>query len=532
METDVIIIGAGPTGLALACQFVRYGVDFVILDTSEGITPFSRAIGVQARTLELYEQIGLAEKAVRLGTIVQRVCLIEHAETVAEVPISEIGAGLSPYPGPLMLEQSKHEQLLAEHLAEHGIEVMWRTTLDSFTQDGEGVTAEITTASGEKQTIEAKYLVGCDGAKSLVRHELGLTFEGSTFERLFYVADVEIDWKFSHEALNICLAKRTFTAFFPLPGANRFRIVGTFPEGTEKEAEEFTYEEINAQVRADTEMELKITALHWHAVYKVHSRRVGKFSDGRCFVAGDAAHIHTPAGAQGMNTGIQDGYNLAWKLAFVLNGKVDPSLLATYDQERSENAQHLLETTDRLFDLGAGDHWFTSFFRLHVFPRIAGLALHFDGMRHFLFSLISQIGIHYWNSPLSDHRGKTGFAVQTGDRMPYFLLDGASIYDLLHQPSFHLLAFSNDPADFEGLSADISGAYSGLMDCNVLPLEPHVAELFGTEKPFFLLLAAGQLHCSHPRRNLVGRRRPLHAPVHPRDGSAKCYFCLKKPFNF
>src|SRR6478672_1908526 len=208
MKTDVIIIGAGPTGLALACQLIRYGVDFVILDEKETTTPHSKAIGVQARTLEIYEQIGLADKLIEQGARAEKARMIVGGEVRGEIEFIEMGKGMSPYPYVLIVEQGKHETLLYDYIKSHGRDVLWNTRLENFSQTDAGVTANIKKAeSGGSETIEAKFLVGCDGAKSPVRHALGLKFEGITFERMFYVADVEINWKFKHDALMVFLMK-------------------------------------------------------------------------------------------------------------------------------------------------------------------------------------------------------------------------------------------------------------------------------------------------------------------------------------
>lgn len=246
--TDVLIVGAGPTGLSLACQLIRYGVDFLILDKKEGVTPYSKAIGVQARTLEIYEQIELAHRAVEEGTIAGRGRLLVDGEVRGEIDFSQIGKGLSAYPFVLMLEQSKNEKLLYEFLQSHGTEVHWNTELQDFEQTDSEVTAQVKLLSGDSQTIKAKYLVGCDGPRSLVRHSLGLEFSGSTFERMFYVADAQVDWHFTHDALHICLAKESFAVFFPLKGEKRYRIVGVFPEEFAKDEGDVLYEEIEARV--------------------------------------------------------------------------------------------------------------------------------------------------------------------------------------------------------------------------------------------------------------------------------------------
>ncbi|MGB7290797.1 MAG: FAD-dependent monooxygenase [Thermodesulfobacteriota bacterium] len=484
--TEVIIIGAGPTGLSLACQLIRYGVEFVIFDQKKTITPYSKAIGVQARTLEIYEQIDLANKLIEQGWITEKARFVVGREVRGEVELSKIGEGMSPYPFLLIVEQGKHEKVLYDFIKANGKDVSWETELVGFSQDETGVRAKVKTATGETEPIEAKFIVGCDGAKSPVRNMLGLTFEGSTFERIFYVADAVIDWKFTHEALSVCLAKKALTAFFPMVGKNHYRIVGTFPEGHEKDEGEILYEEIEQQFKEDTELELDIVNVNWFSAYKVHTRHVNRFSLGRCFLAGDAAHIHTPAGAQGMNTGIQDGYNLAWKIWLVLQERASEKILETYNEERLRNAKNLLKTTDLLFNLGASPNIFLSYFRTHIFPHIAGFALNFDSVKRFIFPRISQVGINYRMSSLSENNAN--FSVRAGDRMPYFTVEGKNVYDRLRQPKFHLIVFSNAQGDFPPLKTELESQYAESIDFNVIPLGPQVAELFGTNTSFNVLL--------------------------------------------
>jgi 2-polyprenyl-6-methoxyphenol hydroxylase-like FAD-dependent oxidoreductase len=488
INTDVLIVGAGPTGLSLACQFVRHGVDFVVVEKNEGVTPYSKAIGVQARTLEVYEQLGLAEKAVGQGAVAAKARLLTGGEVRGEMDLSNIGEGLSPYPFVLMLEQSKNERLLYEYLQSRGKDVLWNTELESFSQSGSGVAARVRTAGGASRTVEAKYLVGCDGAKSPVRHALGLSFEGSTFERMFYVADAQVDFDLSHDALQVCLSRDSFVVFFPLKGEKRYRIVGVFPEEFAKEEGDVLYEEIERRTREEAKLELDIHDVEWFSTYKVHTRHVARFSEGRCFLAGDSAHIHSPAGAQGMNTGIQDAYNLAWKMALVLRGEADGRLLETYNEERLENAKHLLETTDRMFQLAAGSEWVLAFLRMNVLPPVAQYILRFDSVKKFVFPLISQIGINYRHSSLSGHAGDGHFKVKAGDRMPYFLTGGESIYDKLRRPKFHLLIFSNAGSDLRPSETGLDGRFAELVDFNAVPLDAHVADLFGRDEPFSVLL--------------------------------------------
>ncbi|MDQ3180734.1 MAG: FAD-dependent monooxygenase, partial [Acidobacteriota bacterium] len=432
---------------------------------------------------EIYEQVGLADKLIEQGAIAAKARLVVSGKVRGEVEFGEIGKGLSPYPFILMVEQGKHETILYDFIKANGKNVLWNAELESFTHDESGVKATVKNADGATETIEAKFLVGCDGAKSIVRHSLGLTFEGSTFERMFYVADVQIDWEFSHDAGHAFLMKDTLLAFFPMTGENQWRIVGTFPEEFAKDEGDVLYEEIEERIKHDTELDLDIKEVNWFSTYKVHTRRVNKFSVGRCFLAGDSAHIHTPDGAQGMNTGIQDGYNLAWKIALVLNGKADAKILETYNDERLENAKNLLETTDRFFNLAANPNELFAFLRLYVFPYVAGVAFSIDAVKKFVFPRVSQIGINYRHSSLSKNNGN--FSVKAGDRMPYFMVEGTSIYDELRESKFHLLTFfdgSGNPPDFPETK------FSEYVDFHHLPLYPHIAEIFNAAESFMILL--------------------------------------------
>jgi 2-polyprenyl-6-methoxyphenol hydroxylase-like FAD-dependent oxidoreductase len=487
-ETDVLIIGAGPTGLHLACQLLRYGIDFVVIEKNAEVTPYSKALGVHARTLEILDQIGLAKEAVERGTIATRARLLIDGELRGELKFSDIGRDLSPFPFVLMLEQSKTEHLLYEYLQRHESDVLWSTEFQNFSQDADGVVAQLKTSESETQTISAKYLVGCDGPKSAVRQQLGLTFGGSTFERIFYVADAHVHWQLSHDTLHVCFSPNSFVVFFPLRGEERYRIVGVFPEEFNKDEGDILYEEIETRIKSETKLDLDVSDVEWFSTYKVHTRHANRFSAGRGFLAGDSAHVHTPAGAQGMNTGIQDGYNLAWKVALAIRGKADAKLLETYNEERLENAKHLLKTTDRFFGFAAGTDWLMNFFRLHVLPPMARHLFSLDAVRKFAFPLISQIGINYRQSSLSDHAGDEDYEVKAGDRLPYFLVDGKSIYTKLQQPKFHLLLFSRAPRHFQTLKQEIERQYSDLVDVNDFFLSPLVEEIFQTNSDFSVFL--------------------------------------------
>lgn len=491
ISTEVIIIGAGPTGLALACQLLRYDIDFIILDKNPAITPYSKAIGVHARTLEIYDQIGLAEPAIEQGSIAGKVRFITAGKVRGELDFSHIGKDLSPYPYVLMLEQSKNERLMYDFLQAYQQRVYWNHELQHISQDNDGVTATLWSAQGE-QTIHAKYLVGCDGPHSTTRHLLGLDFAGSTFERTFYVADVLIDWQLNHHALHIGLAKQSFVLFFPLKGEKRYRIVGVFPKNFSHDNPDTLYQAISKHIDQQVQLPMHVHDVAWFSTYKVHTRHASHFSKGRVFLAGDAAHIHSPAGAQGMNTGIQDVYNLAWKMAWVLRGYALSSLLDSYDQERLANAKRLLKTTDRLFRLAAGDAFWTAIIRMKLLPYAPQFLLKMGVVRRFIFPLLSQIGIHYRSSKLSQHQADDQFKVKAGDRMPYFLYDEQSIYQRLKQPKFHWLIFHHDISVWGDSTDLLPDDERALLDVHLLRRTTEIDQRFGSRQNFALLLRPDQ----------------------------------------
>ncbi len=488
IKTQVIIVGAGPTGLSLACQLVRYGIDFVIIEKKSGVTQHSKALGVQARTLEIYDQLGVAKQALERGQIAGKIRIFTKGEVRGGIDLSAMGQSLSPYPYLFILEQSENEQLLFEYLQIHQKQVLWQTELQSFTQDETGVTVQVKTVNDALQTISALYLVGCDGAKSPVRHQLGLSFEGSTFERMFYVVDAKLEWALSHDAGYGFLSRNSFGIFLPMQGENLYRIIGTFPEGFDKEETEILYDEIEQRIKDNSKLDFNITNVNWFSVYKVHTRAVNQFSLGRCFVAGDAAHIHSPAGGQGMNTGIQDAYNLAWKMAFVIKGYASEELLNTYNEERLPNAQKLLASTDRGFNVLVGSNWFFGLMRTVILPIVAKYAMGRDFVGKKMFSFMSQIHINYRHLTLAWHGGDKDFRIKAGDRMPYFLIDGDSVYNKLHAPKFHLLNFTNNEKEEQNLPKKIENEYGNLVNYYHIPLCQIVTEIFGTHRSFTVLI--------------------------------------------
>jgi len=452
IKTDVLIIGAGPTGLALACQLLKYKIDFQILDIKDGITTLSKAMVVHARSMEVFDEMGLAETFESEGQPMKNINIMSSGEIAERLQLNKFGMGLTKFPYLLTLEQSKTEKILYQHLVENNIVVNWNTQLLNYENNKDGVSALLKDTKGNTQSIQSRYIIGCDGAKSQIRHQMNISFEGSTIERTFYVADVAI----KSDVINkkegfINVIKNGFVLIFGMPETDRFRIIGVLSD-EEAAVENISFEDIKNTIKEQVTTPLTFKREFWFATYKVHSRMASTFIQNKAILAGDACHIHTPAGGQGMNTGIQDAYNLAWKLAYVLNGKANESILNSYNIERVANAKNLLQTTDTQFDFMVGENMFVNFIKMHIFPHVAKLVTNtkFASKRAFLF--LSQLAIKYPQSPLTI-TSKMG-DIEAGDRFPYFeLTNGENIYDKLNSQSFKLLYFGakGDSMDLDNL---------------------------------------------------------------------------------
>lgn len=413
-DTDVLIVGAGPTGLVLALWLTRLGVRVRIVDKTAEAGTTSRALGVQARTLEFYSQIGLADAVVEDGRQILAANLWVTGEKVARAIFGEMGAGLSPFSFVLIYPQDEHELLLIERLAERGVEVERSAELLDFEDGTDGVRAHLKRADGTLEACEAAYLAGCDGARSNVRESLKIGFPGGTYAHLFYVADVDAAGAAMNGELHVALDTTDFLAVFPLKGEGRARLIGTVREDSQVQHDNLSWNDVSQRVVEW--MRIDVRHVNWFSTYRVHHRVADHFRKGRAFLLGDAAHIHSPVGAQGMNTGIGDAVNLAWKLAAVLGGRADASLLDTYEPERIAFARRLVATTDEAFTGVTSDGMLARLVRLQIVPLLFPLITRLSSLRRFMFRTISQIAVNYRGSSLSE--GRAG-SVHGGDRLPW-----------------------------------------------------------------------------------------------------------------
>ena len=413
-RSEVLITGAGPTGLVLALWLTRQGVGVRIIDRAAAPGTTSRALAVQARTLELYRQLDLSDAVIRNGHKVPAVNLWALGERAARLAFATVGGQLTPYPFLQIYPQDEHERMLLARLEQLGVSVERRTELISFTDDGDCVRARLRTAENKEETAEASYLAGCDGARSIVRDTLGTGFPGGTYRQVFYVADIEGAGPPMNGELHVDLDEADFLAVFPLAGAGRARLIGTVRDERAEHPESLRFEDISA--RAIQHLGLVVGKVNWFSTYHVHHRVAGHFRRGRVFLLGDAAHIHSPVGGQGMNTGIGDAINLAWKLAGVLRGDADEQLLATYESERIGFARRLVATTDRVFSFVTAQGKLAQVVRTRLAPSLLAGALTLEPVREYLFRTVSQVMVNYRGSALS---AGTAGAVHGGDRLPW-----------------------------------------------------------------------------------------------------------------
>jgi len=390
-----------------------------MIDKSDELGTTSRALAVQARTLELYRQLDLADAVVEHGHKVPAVNLWVTGERATRLPFETIGSDLTPYAFLQIFPQDQHERLLIERLEALGVSVERRTELVGFTDEGDHVTARLRGPEGREDTCEASYIAGCDGVRSLVRETIGTGFPGGTYRQVFYAADVEAAGPALDGELHVDLDEADFLAVFPLAGDGRARLIGTVRDERADRADTLKFEDVSD--RAIDHLKVQVDRVNWFSTYHVHHRVTENFRKGRAFLLGDAAHIHSPAGGQGMNTGIGDAINLAWKLAAVVAGRAPHKLLDSYEAERIGFARRLVVTTDRVFSFATAEGRVADILRTRVAPILIPKVMQFEMAREYLFRTVSQITLNYRGSPLS--RGAAGH-VRGGDRLPWVSVEG------------------------------------------------------------------------------------------------------------
>lgn len=482
-HTKVLIAGAGPSGLMMAAQLLRYGLQPLIIDDKQGPTTQSKALAVQARTLEIYRQMGIVDKVLPNGKPAKGVAFNNDGRQAAKLPITNIGEGQTPYPYVFLFQQYKNEKVLLDYLTLSCCPVYWNTTLVSMNQKTDGADVILKNDSGEYQLI-CDWVIGADGAHSTVRKQLQIPFEGDTYANYFYLADVKTGQNMlQDDFIQIFLAQNGLAAFFPMVEEGRCRIIGNLPARL-GQREDVTLAEILPDLAEITRKNINISEEYWFTTYKLHHRMAAKFSSQRCFLIGDAAHIHSPVGGQGMNTGLQDAYNLAWKLAGVVNGQIKNSILNSYAAERMPVAKQLLKTTDRAFKIGISTNWFVGLFKKWVMPRLLKKIWGNEQVRSAFFKIVSQTGISYRESTINLHLSK-GTKIKAGDRLPYLKIHdektGAEtdLHEWCNKPGFTLLILGKfDEMFLFRIAKWITQGYPGMLNFFYLPPSGKNIEVF------------------------------------------------------
>ncbi|HEX2935582.1 MAG TPA: FAD-dependent monooxygenase [Bacteroidales bacterium] len=451
--TEVLIVGAGPTGLMMACQLAIHRIPFRIIDKNSAPSQHSGALIVQARTLEILEQMGISSEAIKEGIVADEIDILFSGKRIAGTSIKAIGKNLSQFPFLLMLEQSKTEKLLLNFLKERGRYVERNVRFMRFTNDTNRITSEVMMTDGNMQTIVSNYLIGADGSKSAIREFLQIPFEGKTYPKPIYILDCKAASQIRSGAITFAFSGKSVAGFFPLPN-QRWRGDGSFPDSIKK-SENISLETVSEGFRHWNNLHFDVSECDWFSVSHSQQKYARTIRVGNCFLAGDSAHVNSPVGAQGMNTGLQDSHNLAWKLAFVLKGIAKPELLDSYSGERLGISKGFARYADVFFKLVARTNIAARLFRTialklffkSIFPKLENN----EKWRLQFFKAISQIDIRYkptFGSTPDLERLFPLTAPKSGYRLPHveFRLENklTSTFQLLSTTGFTLFVMADE----------------------------------------------------------------------------------------
>jgi 2-polyprenyl-6-methoxyphenol hydroxylase-like FAD-dependent oxidoreductase len=395
-QWQVLIVGAGPSGLMMAHELTRFGISCVIIEKDLQKSPYSRAVGVQIRTLEIFKSLGLYDK---LSEKSWAVCGAEiYTESGKPISIDLLGT-TSTFSMPLIIDQPHTETVLEGSLHHLGQQVLRGVMLTDIAPDTDGVLATFTYPDGRIESKKFSYVIGADGAHSIVRKSMTNQFLGTTYDDAFILADAECIHPLDHDRFRIFFHKKHFLALIPMFGKNHYRLISVRRGERKKEGLAPTIDEFRQIAKQVIPYPFEIKNPVWVSRFFVQCRSASAYQEGRLFLVGDSAHIHSPAGGQGMNTGLQDAFNLAWKLAMVIKGMAKPALLDTYHPERKPVGDFLIDRTDRLFKFMVKSSIWARLIRRFVLPRFAKN----PALIAKLATIASQTSIRYESGALCEH---------------------------------------------------------------------------------------------------------------------------------
>lgn len=431
--TDVLVVGAGPTGLALAAVARANGASVRVVDRTPTASHESRALVLQPRTLEVLAGLGVTEALLSRGR--RTVRLTVHARSRAvEIPLFDIGSDDTPYPFLLFASQAETEAALDAHLTDSGLAVERGAELMALEQRDGRVTCHLATAGGGER-VDASYVVGCDGGTSTVRQLLGIGFSGGRYPQRFALADVHVDGDLPPDRIHAYIRQHGLLFFFPLGEPAPWRVMTMLP--TDEPEGVLALPTVQALVDELAGGGLRLRDPAWLSDFRLRHRLADRYRSGRIFLAGDAAHVHSPAGGQGMNVGIQDAANLGWKLALVARGLAPAELLDSYEPERRPVGRALLRFTDRLFTIGTTTRPPISLARATIGSYLLPLAMRLRPVRAAAFRRLADLDVTYRRSPAVLDAGPV-LRPSAGDRLPDAQSQGTTLHSLIAAPGHHL----------------------------------------------------------------------------------------------
>jgi 2-polyprenyl-6-methoxyphenol hydroxylase-like FAD-dependent oxidoreductase len=498
-QLGVLVVGAGPTGLTLAAQLEALGATVRVVDRQLDRVHESRALAVLPRTLEVLRGLGISQKLVERGNDAVELQL-HFGERLVRTRLFDIGLEDTAYPFLLFVSQAETEAVLNEHLAARGIEVERGVELLAFTADEHQVICTLRHQDGSSEQVGARYLAGCDGGRSSVRRLAGIPFKGGSYPQTFALGDVEVDGDLERDAAHAFLATPGVLFFFPLGRPASWRMLGMRPTllgaAEHEEPPGPSLADLQAIADAFTGGKLRLRDPVWLTYFRLHHRQAVHYRAGRIFLAGDAAHVHSPAGAQGMNTGIQDAWNLGWKLALVDRGLANAALLDSYQPERWPIGRFVLRFTDRATAIATSGSPVVRLIRTQVAPRLAPLVLRLR-VRAYGYRTLAQLRINYRGSP-AVHEGQPALrrGPRAGDRLPDARIVDQKrecwLQEALATPSYHLLLCGPAESWNSEQLAAMGERYAGLVAMHHLAREAAAGVLHDARGEAFARLGVEQ----------------------------------------